>query len=319
MGFLDLNGDLGRMFGSVGVSLAEIKTRVTLRDLGKTPKLQIHTSGDDAERAEAYATLLCKHFGINRKLELAVDEAVTPHSGLGSGTQLALAVGTALCDQFNIASNARELAILLGRGRRSAIGIQGFEQGGFHIDCGSRADGNPPHGLVNLEFPDEWRFLLLFDHLRSGVHGTEEKEAFQTLQPMPASTAAELCRLVLMQLVPGLIERDIKSFGEAVTQLQNTVGDHFAPVQGGRYASSEVAEMLEWFGTQGAAGLGQSSWGPTGFVLCADENSALRMAQEARAARPENSCDIQIVRSANQPALTKSVRSDNGHSFAASI
>jgi predicted sugar kinase len=61
------------------------------------------------------------------------------------------------------------------------------------------------------------------------------------------------------------------------------MGDHFAGLQGGRYASPKVAEALAWLKAQGLTGTGQSSWGPTGFGLSADPVQAERLARAARA------------------------------------
>ena len=33
-------------------------------------------------------------------------------------------------------------------------------------------------------------------------------------------------------------------FGPSITEVQRIVGDHFAPAQGGRFASSRVADVL---------------------------------------------------------------------------
>src|SRR5258708_25991378 len=84
--------------------------------------------------------------------------------------------------------------------------------------------------------------------------------------------ASHLCRLMLMQALPAMAERDIESFGNAIGELQRITGDYFAPAQGGRFASPAVAEVLAWFESQGIAGIGQSSWGPTGFAIVAGEN-----------------------------------------------
>ncbi len=50
------------------------------------------------------------------------------------------------------------------------------------------------------------------------------------------------------------------------------MGAYFAPLQGGPYISPRVSEALEWLRAQGITGLGQSSWGPTGFAFVASED-----------------------------------------------
>ena len=49
------------------------------------------------------------------------------------------------------------------------------------------------------------------------------------------------------------------------------MGAYFAPLQGGAYASPRVGDALAWLRNEGVAGLGQSSWGPTGFAFTATQ------------------------------------------------
>lgn len=312
MGFFDLCGDLGRQFGSVGVALDGIHTRLSITDLGPSKNnALIQASGIDADRVQAYAARLCTEFAVTRHLKIDIAEAIRPHAGLGSGTQLALAVGHALAAQFRLELSPADIAKLLGRGRRSGIGISTFSQGGFHIDCGNNtADtaGHLPPVFFSRPFPQDWRFILLFDNHNIGCHGTDEKNAFATLKPMPAGTADKLCRLTLMQVIPGLIHQDVHRFGRAITQIQAHVGDHFSPMQGGRFVSPAVREQLHWYEQQGAAGFGQSSWGPTGFVLCESQDIALQLVDAAAQAMPENPCEVMITGASNRGASINETR-----------
>jgi beta-RFAP synthase len=199
------------------------------------------------------------------------------HAGLGSGTQLALAIGAAISHLFQLNLSTKELAVLSGRGQRSGIGIAAFDHGGLLIDGGRRMEadsqGIPPL-LARYDFPEDWRILLVLDKQLAGVHGEHERAAFEQLPPFSESLAAHLCRHVLMQAMPALLERDLYAFGQAIQVLQSHVGDYFAPVQGGRYASAEVAAVLQYLSASGVACFGQSSWGPTGFAVFADAASA---------------------------------------------
>ena len=74
--------------------------------------------------------------------------------------------------------------------------------------------------------------------------------------------------------LPALAEEDLQTFGAAIRELQERTGDHFAPAQGGRYASPAVTKVLTWMAAQGVACYGQSSWGPTGFAVVQDAVAA---------------------------------------------
>jgi len=106
--------------------------------------------------------------------------------------------------------------------------------------------------------------------------------AFKKLPPFPRQEAEHLCYLLLMQGLPALAERDIGRFGEVITHLQRSVGEHFAPAQGGIFTSPEVAEAIAWLAGQGAVALGQTSWGPTGFCMVDGEGLAEVLTAKAR-------------------------------------
>ena len=306
MGFLDLNGELDRQFGSFGVGLNDIRTALTVSNTpaNSDQSLHIEATGNDSERAASYAKTLCQHLDIRANIRININESITPHAGLGSGTQLALSVGKAITTLFDNPLSTAEIAALLGRGRRSSIGISTFDQGGFHIDCGASTGDStqPPPVFFSMPFPGDWRFVLLFDHEHIGLHGTEESNAFTALAPFSSETASRLCRLTVMKLIPGLIEKNILDVGSTITEIQAYIGDHFAPVQGARFVSPAVTEQLDWFSNRQIAGYGQSSWGPTGFVLCENEQIAVKLCQESAHELADNRCELKIVSAANDSA-----------------
>lgn len=276
LGFVDLNGGLGRRFGSLGIALDMPQTRLSLRHADA-----LSAEGPGAERALRHLKTLLEQYRLDDRLHLSIDSAIPEHVGLGSGTQLSLATGIACCRLHGVEADTREIARLLERGARSSIGIATFEQGGVVLDGGRGDSDVPPPVLSRLPFPEDWRIVLVFDHVRRGLHGKEEVEAFRRLPPFPAESAAHLCRLTLMVALPALAERKLAPFGAAIAELQRVIGDHFAPAQGARFMSEGVAEVLHWFESQGIGGVGQSSWGPTGFAIIGSETEAERLRGEA--------------------------------------
>jgi beta-ribofuranosylaminobenzene 5'-phosphate synthase len=296
LGFLDLNGGLGRRFGSFGITLDSPQTRLTV---GWSDALA--AEGPDADRALAHIEKVARHFGVSDKLRLTIERAIPSHVGLGSGTQLALATGVAVARLHDLDVKTRAIAHLLDRGSRSSIGIAAFEQGGVILDGGRGDTDEPPPVLSRFAFPEQWRILLIFDQASHGVHGPAEIEAFHRLPPFPAEDAARLCRMVLMIALPALAEEDLDRFGGAVAELQRTVGDHFAPVQGARFMSAAVADVLSWLEAQGICGVGQSSWGPTGFAIIPSEVDAETLLAAARRRWPdESNLAFQISRGRNR-------------------
>ena len=276
MGFIDLGGTLGRQFGSIGVGVNEIATRLSISGAD-----ELNATGPSCERAVKYARKIAEKLGVDCRLSIRIHEAIPEHIGLGSGTQLALAVGMGMARYRGLELEVRDIAKLIQRGGRSGIGIAVFEQGGLVVDGGRGAGTATPPLLSRMEIPPAWRFILVFDRRGQGLHGKQEVEAFKTLPPFPVAETARLCHLLMMQALPALAEGDIKGFGAVITELQNAVGDHFAPAQGGRFTSLEVGMALDWLQQQGAVGLGQTSWGPTGFCMVENPEHALLLSSLA--------------------------------------
>jgi beta-ribofuranosylaminobenzene 5'-phosphate synthase len=86
----------------------------------------------------------------------------------------------------------------------------------------------------------------------------------------------------LMQALPAITENDCAKFGNAITRIQNIVGDYFAEAQGGRYTSPLLKPILDTMVKDGATGVGQSSWGPTGFAIFPDETLAFQAMKNRR-------------------------------------
>jgi len=284
LGFVDLNGELGRRFGSLGIALEAPVTRVVARRHDG-----LVADGPEADRVRRYLPLVADRFDLGGGVRLTVEQAIPAHAGLGSGTQLALAVGAALSRLCGLGLDGAAIARLLGRGARSSIGIASFAQGGVIFDGGRGAADRPPPVISRLPFPESWRILLIFDRRRSGLSGSAEREAFDRLAGFPPELAGRLCRLMLMVALPALAEADLDRFAMAVAQLQQATGDHFAPLQGGRFASPLVTEVLAWLESQGLRGVGQSSWGPTGFAIVGSATEAAALLTRATARWPEAS------------------------------
>lgn len=284
LGFMDLHGGLGRRYGSLGLTLSGISTRVCA-EIADAFEIR----GEQAERAEKLVRLLQDKFDLPDKLRITIESAIPEHVGLGSGTQLALAVGTAVARLYGLDLGAREIASIFDRGSRSGIGVGAFEQGGFLVDGGRGPGDELPRIVSRLPFPPNWRVILIFDQKGQGLHGREETAAFRTLAPFSPEIAGRLTRRVMMQALPALAASDIREFGLAIRDIQREIGDYFAPAQGGRFASPAVAQVLAWLEGEGVQCVGQSSWGPTGFGIVDSETRAHALVRAAKLRRPENS------------------------------
>ena len=298
LGFLDLNGGLGRRFGSIGLAINGLKTSITFNAAS-----QLRVTGPENERVRGYLQVMQRALDIENTCHVRIDEVVPAHAGLGSGTQIALAVAAGVRRFHGLPLDVRGDAIRLERGARSGVGIGLFDHGGLVVDGGRGPLTTAAPVVSRMPFPEQWRILVVLDPHRQGVHGPDEREVFSKLAPSSDGQAAHLCRLVLKKALPALAERDIAGFGSAINEMQVLLGDYFAAIQGGsRFSSPDVAAALAALEDEGAYGIGQSSWGPTGFAFAPSAEEANRLVESIYRQPRCRDLDIRTVAGLNRGA-----------------
>jgi beta-RFAP synthase len=262
-GVLDLRGSLGRRFGGLGAAIP----RPSLL-LEAAPARTLTVRGLEAARVEEFARRFFGHHGLEGGGRLELHRAIPAHSGLGSGTQLALAVARALAELHQLPGDPVSLARAVSRGRRSAIGTWSFAYGGFIVEGGHRPQEETVAPLLgHYQLPESWRCVVAVPPGEPGLSGEAESAAFERLPAPPERDPERVAHLVLMQLLPSLVEEDLVGFGSALTAIQRLTGAWFAPSQGGVFAPGLGPELIERMAGWGALGVGQSSWGPAVYGL----------------------------------------------------
>jgi beta-ribofuranosylaminobenzene 5'-phosphate synthase len=272
LGMLAVAGAGARRFGGLGVSVD--RPAVVLE---AQSALELSAEGADAQRALAFARRCRDALGLAGGAHLHIVEAIPQHVGLGSGTKLALAVAQALAALEGRDVDAPALAQAAGRGARSAVGMWTFALGGLVVEGGRRPGIDRPAPLLaHYPMPEAWRTVLVVPAAEPGLSGVAEEEAFRELAPA-AERSAVIAQVVLSSLLPALVERELEEFGAALTRVQQLVGDSFAAVQGGRFhpRAGALVEALLHFG---AAGAGQSSWGPAAYGVVGSDATARALA-----------------------------------------
>jgi beta-ribofuranosylaminobenzene 5'-phosphate synthase len=295
LGLLDNNGEYGRIYGSIGLAVNRPHLTLTAETADG-----LQADGLETERVLAYARRFIDRYGLPGKAHLTLSAGIPAHVGLGSGTQIAMAVGTALARLAGLQLGAKDIALALGRGSHSGVGIAIFQHGGFVLDGGHRIlspltrscsgdgqsrqieyDRTPPL-LFQHSVPQDWFFVVAIPSADQGFSGDRERCALMQLPEAPSRLVEKISRLLLMKMLPALVEKDIANFGQALTEIQCMIGDCFAPVQGGRYATPVLEKVVGFLLEKGAAGAGQSSWGPTVYGLVDGKERARQLEKEVK-------------------------------------
>ena len=265
LSLIDLNAEIGRIDGGIGITLDRPNIVLSAE---KADGVEVTGNSSFADRmVEAAKAVLPEGEGVI----IHVEEDMPAHVGLGSGTQSALSAAAAVNELYGLGLSVRELAIAVGRGGTSGIGVASFESGGFLVDVGhkfsekgsfspsSASKAAPAPVVFRHDLPD-WDIILAIPD-SVGAHDSHEVDIFKKECPIPLSEVQEVCHVVLMQMLPAILEGDIENFGFAVDHLQN-VGFKKREVA---LQSQQVRDLMELMQDLGTCGAGMSSFGPAVF------------------------------------------------------
>ncbi|OLZ40732.1 GHMP kinase [Natrinema saccharevitans] len=297
VGFQNLSLARERLYGGIGVGLAEPRATVTAEPADGV------VTGDPlvAEYARRAVDVLDLP-GV----AVALEERLPRHVGLGSGTQLALAVLTATARAHGLEPRIRENAPAMGRGGRSGVGVATFEAGGFVVDAGHPtnrftteppAEGNwtVPPVVARHDLPADWRFLVVVPDAEPGRSGDDEDASMRAVvERADPAIADEIAGVVTRKLLPAAAGGSLEPFGEAVAEIGRKNGAWYADAQGGvfRPPAGELVEALE--DCPVLSGVGQSSWGPVVYGLT-DTRHAEEAAAAARDALAERGLEGRVI------------------------
>ena len=276
---IDMNASIGRVDGGIGLTLDEPSIIIKAK---KSDAFEITGNSEHAERMRnSVARLLPAGDGIH----ITIEKDYPSHIGLGSGTQAALAAGMAVNRIYNLGLNVYDLAIKVGRGGTSGIGVAAFEKGGFILDGGhkfsekkaflpSAASRLPPAPvLLRRDFPD-WDIVVAIPE-EKGASSKKEVNIFKEKCPVPLREVERLSHIILMQMLPALLEEDIETFGKSINSIQET---GFKKREVELQPVSE--ELMKALRDGEAYGAGMSSFGPTVYAFGEDAGDLKRIAEE---------------------------------------
>lgn len=296
---LDLNGSLGRIDGGVGLTLKNPCLVLEMKPKGSeidvefiySQNLSLNRLNDYEDKIRSSARSMMEYLQLNEGYKFIVHENFPSHSGLGSGTQLSLAVGRLISDFTGHKMSAPQIAHIVGRGGTSGIGVASFDNGGFIIDGGhhkgekstflpsSASKASPPPILAQYDFPEDWKVVLVIPNIMKNVSGTKEVNIFQEYCPIPLREVQQLSHLILMKMMPAVLEKDLDTFGETVNTIQN-IG--FKKVEN-KLQRPLIGEIMNILRDADAPGVGMSSFGPTIYAITDSPKGILSAAHDALA------------------------------------
>jgi beta-RFAP synthase len=288
-GMLDPAGVGARRFGGFGVGVEYPRVVVGVRP---GPGDAVTVTGAQADRAEAFARRAQAAFGLRGGVEVTVREAIPPHAGLGSGTKLGLAIARAVAELAGVSPAPEQLAEASGRGARSSVGSWTFIAPGLVVEAGVAGEGWVSPLVARHPMPERWRCVLALPVGIEGLSGDAEERFFVLLHEREASEP-RVPRLLLTELLPGLLAGDIDEFGVALTEIQRDVGSIFAARQGGIF-HPHAAPLVEALASLGVGAVGQSSWGPAVYGIVDGPERAADVAERLRAAAGAGT-DVRVV------------------------
>ncbi len=271
IGFLDLNFNSKRKFGSLGLTISDFFFKIRIE---KSQRIEVISNCLSIKKK---TTRIIEFLKLKKKISnfrITIINKMPLHNGFGSGTQLTLSVGYLINEFFNLNMNVNQIANIFNRGVRSGIGIESFKRGGFNIDVGKLDGSNsPPLNILNLKWPKEWKILLIMDQNIVGIHGKKELKEFKELKKSKFTNSNSNFKSLVMNIIPGIIEENFIEFSNGLREIQDNMSKIFYGNKN-KFASSIIAKIFLNLKINGINCFGQSSWGPTGFIFF--ENSKKR-------------------------------------------
>ncbi|MFW9824893.1 MAG: beta-ribofuranosylaminobenzene 5'-phosphate synthase family protein, partial [Candidatus Thorarchaeota archaeon] len=289
MSLIDENGYTGRVDGGIGLMLDRPNVVFEASNNAKEFKIEAHKYyRESIEVINEIASKVFKLFNIsNKNFHFNLKRYFPSHVGLGSKTQLSLAIISAITKlkKFERLS-VEQLTQFVERGGTSGIGWRGFEMGGFILDGGhdfghgkekenflpssASSNTNPAITLIRHDIPKNWRFVLVIPNVKKGAYGDEEVRVFQNYAPIPQNEVNEVSHQIIMKIIPGIVKNDLKCFGDGLKRIQS-IGFKKIEIN---LQHQIVKDLLRFFEDYGLTAYGMSSFGPSVVGIVESDSEA---------------------------------------------
>jgi beta-ribofuranosylaminobenzene 5'-phosphate synthase len=291
LSLIDENGYTGRVDGGIGLMLDRPNVIFEASNSASQFKIEaIKYYKESIEVINEKASLVFKILNINNKnFHFHLKRYYPSHVGLGSKTQLSLAIATAIAKLKDLDITTKDLTSIVQRGGTSGIGWRGFDTGGFIVDGGhdfgkgkekdsflpSSASGKASPALTILRYPipENWRFVVAIPNIKKGAYGDEEISIFQKHAPIPKAEVNEVSHQILMKVIPGILKNDLSCFGEGLKRIQN-IGFKRIEID---LQHNIVKNLLNFLENYDLKAYGMSSFGPSVVGVTESDSEAKKL------------------------------------------
>jgi len=316
LSLIDENGYTGRVDGGIGLMLDRPNVVLEVSnsadeftiECNKYYKESVHVINEKASKIFKYFHISNKNFHFHLK------RYYPSHVGLGSKTQLSLAIATAITNLKRLNPSTEDLTKLVERGGTSGIGWRGFETGGFILDGGhdfgkgreketflpssASSSANPALTIFRYNIPENWSFVLVIPNVQKGAYGDEEISVFQNYAPIPRNEVNEVSHQIIMKIIPGIIKNDLKCFGEGLKRIQS-IGFKKIEID---LQHEVVKDLIKFFEEYGLKAYGMSSFGPSVIGVVESDSEAEILLREVQKNQKNGGGHIYICKPNNTGA-----------------
>ncbi len=302
----------GWVFGGIGMMLRQPAWRLSMQSVAGGAD-QVAAGDETTNRVIEFLGQIRTSLPLGA-VDVAVTEEIPFHTGLGGGTQLALALAAAaeLLTGQKPSHDPYRLAQLAQRAERSAVGTVGFRDGGFLIDHGVPDHPQSIRQVERIPIPEDWRFILVRPKASQGMCGDRERSFFSRQVQMPEPLVRRLAEQIQQFLEPAIKSRQFDLFAETLETYGREVGSFYAAEQGDVFAHPAIRRLVKQLRSEGVTGAAQSSWGPGISIPARSMVHARSIAELIPTTLDQSSLALTIAEPLNTGATVRSSSDESG-------
>ena len=276
IGGLRKNGGVGfSVSGPCGILEMEKSPRFDFEDLRDNPLVT-----EEVSKFSMLIDSVVELHGLDSNIHVKLSGDISSHVGMGAGTGIRLAMLEGLFRLNTFDVTRKNLVKLSKRGGTSGVGINTYFTGGLVLDLGIRDDGmgfapsskatsrSKPITLPSLPMPD-WPLCMCVPKFICPKTQKEEVEFFTRMTQITSHESYEVAYQSLFGIYASVIDRDFKTFCEAVDGIQQ----HGWKKEEWRNYGTSLYALESQLRNLGATGVGMSSFGP--MLYCFADHASL--------------------------------------------